>query len=145
MMMKAIVPMFVVACCTATLAQVPDPAKQAPKPMQGLTSGAVTVSGCVAEGTPAGHFMLNNAMVMPGAAKKEGTPAMPTTGEKSMAASYMLVGGENLKAHVGHKVEVTGTLGAPAKMEEKTATGAKEMKAPELRVQSVKMVSTTCP
>ena len=143
-MMKAIVPMFVVACCTATLAQVPDPAKQAPKPMQGL-SGAVTVSGCVAEGTPAGHFMLNNAMVMPSAAKKEGTAAMPTTGEKSMAASYMLVGGENLKAHVGHKVEVTGTPGAPVKMDEKTATGAKEMKAPELRVQSVKMVSTTCP
>ena len=56
----------------------------------------------------------------------------------------MLVGGENLKAHVGHKVEVTGTLGTPGKPDEKMA-GMKDMKAAELSVQSVKMMSETCP
>ena len=41
--------------------------------MKGMKPDAMTVSGCVAEGTPAGHFMLNNATtMMPDAMKKEG-------------------------------------------------------------------------
>ena len=69
--------------------------------MKGMTPGSVTVSGCVAEGTPAGHFMLNNPSTVSDAMKKEGSSTMPATGDKTMS-SYMLVGGENLKAHVGH-------------------------------------------
>ena len=140
-MKKTLVPMFVVAFAAAAFAQMPDAAKQAP--MKGMKPGSVTVSGCVAEGTPAGHFMLNNASTMPDAMKKEGSSTMPATGDKTMS-SYMLVGGENLKAHVGHKVEVTGTVGAPGKPDEKMA-GMKDMKSAELHVQSVKMVSATCP
>jgi hypothetical protein len=67
--------------------------------------------------------------------------------------SYELVGGTNLKAHVGHKVEVTGTM---AKMDAgamaKTGTMAKDkmpsdqdMQSMKLNVASVKMVSATCP
>jgi hypothetical protein len=137
-MKNALIPMFVTACVGVALAQTPDTARQTP-----MKPGAVTVSGCVAE-APAGHFMLNNAMVMPDTMKKEGTSTMPATGDKS-TASYMLVGGENLKAHVGHKVEVTGSIAMPGKPDEKTATGTKDLKASELRVQSVKMISATCP
>lgn len=137
-MKHTLIPVFVVAFAAAALAQNPDAAKQAP--MKGMKPGAVTVSGCVAEGAPAGHFMLNNATMMMPDAKKEGSSTMPTTGDKSMA-SYMLVGGENLKAHVGHKVEVSGTLETPGQPDEKTPG----TKAAELRVQSVKMVSATCP
>ena len=139
-MKRTILPMFVLACATVALAQTPPPSQ--PPPAQGAKPGSVTVSGCLAEGTPAGHFMLNNAMMIPGAMKKEGAPPM-ATGDKSMTASYMLMGGENLKAHVGHKVEVTGTFGMAPKMDEKSAT-AKPM-ARELNVQSVKMISATCP
>ena len=57
----------------------------------------VKVTGCVAAGTDADHFMLNNAM-MAGDMKKEGAAA---------PMSYALMGG-TLKPHVGHKVEVTG-------------------------------------
>ena len=85
----------------------------------------VKVTGCVAAGAEADHFMLEKAMM---ADKKEGAPM-----------SYALSGG-TLKPHVGHKVEVTGTW------DEKKPTMAADKAAgsPGLKVKSVKMISPTC-
>src|SRR5579872_6215596 len=52
---------------------------------------SITVTGCVAAGSESGHYILTNGMM-----------AGDATGK-----SYDLTGGQ-LKAHVGHKVEVTG-------------------------------------
>jgi hypothetical protein len=144
-MMKAMVPMFVAACCTVAFAQAPDTMKQ---PAKGMKPDAVTVTGCVAEGS-GGHFMLNNAtmshdMKSGSAMSGSGAAAAGAASSTANTASYMLMGGENLKAHVGHKVEVTGSLGL-AKPDEKSAGAMKDTKAQELKVQSVKMVSATCP
>ncbi len=86
----------------------------------------VKVTGCVAAGTEADHFMLNNAMM---ADKKDGAPM-----------AYALMGG-TLKPHVGHQVEVTGTWDEkkPAMMADKAA-----MAPHGLKVKSVKMISPTC-
>lgn len=104
------------------------------------------VTGCVAAGTEAGHYMLTNGMM---------------AGD-TMGKSYDLMGGE-LKAHVGHKVEITGTMDdkkmmgkdkmdkdhmAKDKMDKdkmsKDKTGMAEMHH-GLHVTSVKMLAATCP
>ena len=111
---------------------------------------SMSVTGCVA--AKDGHYMLDNAM-MAGDMK-----TMPAGDMK--ATSYHLAGGD-LKAHVGHKVEVTGSLAAKAKMgDDKMAMGKMgkmgtdkmandKMGAADahgtLNVTAVKMISATCP
>ena len=104
------------------------------------------VTGCVAAGSEAGHYMLTNGMM---------------AGD-TMGKSYDLMGGE-LKAHVGHKVEITGTMDdgkmmgkdkmskdkmSGDKMDKdkmsKDKTGMAEMHS-GLHVKSVKMLAATCP
>ena len=97
----------------------------------------VAVTGCVAEAD--GHFMLNNATW-------EGT-AKPAT---------VALSGGTLKPHVGHKVEVTGTMkamdtgsmnkDATAKPD---AMAGHDMKkdaamAGTLTVKDLKMIAATC-
>jgi hypothetical protein len=156
--------------------------KAATSPNSGKT--AVTVTGCVATGTQAGQYVLTNAAVVPdakpvatgtsGAAVVESPTSMEST------TSYALKGGD-LKAHVGHKVEVTGTTwqanagakeitASPAtpspdaatatpstptatatpSPDAATATPQAATTAPStpratLEVNSVNMISTTCP
>jgi len=99
----------------------------------------VKVTGCVAAGTDADHFMLNNA-TMAGDMKKEPAAA---------PMSYTLMGG-TLKPHVGHKVEVTGSFAdekKPAMGADKPAAAGDMAKAHDmhaLKVKSVKMVAETC-
>ena len=86
-------------------------------------------------------FMLTNASA-------GGSAPVATSGAGASAAkvSYRLDGTEStLTPHVGHKVEITGTV------EERPASAAGEKPASAnapagtLKVDSVKMVSTTCP
>ncbi|MBY0493369.1 MAG: hypothetical protein K2Y23_04070 [Cyanobacteria bacterium] len=104
----------------------------------------ITVTGCVATGKDADHFVLTDAKM---------------TGEKT-GKTYDLMGGD-IRAHVGHKVEVTGTLDTMAMpSKDKMAMGKEKMpmegehgmakgKTAEahsmLHVTSVKMVAATCP
>jgi len=110
-------------------------------------SPTVTVTGCVAEGTMADHYMLNNAMVSTGGMMKN--DAMSA----EHPASFALSGGD-LKPHVGHKVEVTGTMGtvprerkgdSPQMDKDKMSPMAESApKAATLKVKSVKMLASTC-
>ncbi|MFN2446723.1 MAG: hypothetical protein ABR606_14210 [Vicinamibacterales bacterium] len=122
-----------------------------------MKEGQTMVSGCVAAGKSAGQYMLTNAMMMGGMMDKEmdkdkmAKPGM--SGDHMM--SYELVGGD-VKAHMGHKVEVMGTMsktdmdymakmGKMDKMAKDKMMADKDMKAMKLNVTSVKMVSATCP
>lgn len=108
----------------------------------GKMGKSMAVTGCVAAGSEAGHYMLTNA----------------TMGDMT-AQSYDLIGGD-LKAHLGHKVEVTASManGKPMakgkmmgkdQMEKGEAPGEHKMGTAEahsaLQVKSVKMIATTCP
>jgi hypothetical protein len=115
----------------------------------------ITVVGCLQTGAQPNQFVLSNtadplakgvAVAMSG--------AVPNV-------SYLLSGGSNLAAHVGHRVEITGTTSGKA---QKTATSGtsvseKEVKGPDpkvvtkekatievrdLNIQLLKMVSTDC-
>ena len=144
--------LMMVLCCMCTVAAVsaaqttPTEKPDKEKMDTAAKKGAVTLTGCVAAGTEPGHFMLNDAT-------KEGEPA------GAPAASYALMGGE-LKAHVGHKVAVTGTMDAKSAMGAmgkggmakdtmpKETMGKDTMakdKAMTVNVKSVKMIAATCP
>lgn len=131
---------------------------QAPKDQMGQKpmkhDGPITVSGCVTAGTAADEFMLTNAMMMGKMMDKEKMDKPGMSGDHMM--SYHLVGGTNLKAHVGHKIEVTGTMSkmdmdmtaktdTTSKMEKDKRMAHKDMKAAKLNVTSLKMISATCP
>jgi len=73
--------------------------------------------------------------------------------------SYELVGGGDMKSHMGQKVEVTGTM-SKSDMEkmhkmsmdtmdkgkmDKDKMSDKDMKPMKLNVKSVKMMSASCP
>jgi hypothetical protein len=99
-------------------------------------SPTVTVTGCVSEGTMADHYVLNNAMMSgDGMMKNDAMSAGHPT-------SFALSGGE-LKPHVGHKVEVTGTISKVAHTD-KMSPMAESAKEPTLKVKTVKMLSSTC-
>ena len=103
-----------------------------------------TITGCVAQSGAV--YRLDHAIVATDqdvdTQNRPATEASPTP--KMM--SYALVGGD-LKGHVGHKIEVTGTISSdkPSKAvaEIKVAPGAKLVGT--LNVTSLKMVANTCP
>jgi hypothetical protein len=69
----------------------------------------------------------------------------------SAATEYRLDASDaKLAPHVGHKVEITGTLdsasaSSSASTPPPTATASGSSNAPKLKVDDVKMVAATCP
>ncbi len=94
-----------------------------------MKDGMMSVTGCVAQGADATHFKLTNAMAssMP-MGKMDSGAAMKSDGMKSEGMTYTLDGGTNLKAHLGHKIEVSGTMDKDAMMgHEKMGTSGTAM------------------
>jgi hypothetical protein len=101
----------------------------------------VTVEGCIqkgAAGSPAGTtgttgssagaFMLTSA-------------AKPATSKETapIASSYKLDADDSkLSPHVGHKVEISGTVAPPS------ASASAATAAPTLKVDNVKMIAANC-
>ena len=114
---------------------------------------SVTLTGCVAQGIDADHYVLANAVRReqpPSSTAKAGSSA--TVGADKESASdrtgpYDLQGAE-FKAHLGHQVEVTGTGGSSSgKTGDASATSqsaGERTPLPRFNVLSVKMLSATC-
>jgi hypothetical protein len=98
----------------------------------------VTITGCVAQGIDADHYVLANAV-------HREQPASSHSKAGRSLGPYDLQGGE-FKAHLGHTVEVTGTNGSTATAANaRTSDPAREKKPlPAFNVLSVKMLSATC-
>src|SRR6266404_8802710 len=109
--------MFAVSAIGAALLWV-APAGAQEKKAEGST---VNVTGCLAQGDEKNEYSIKDA---------EGK----TYGLK--AGSEL-----NLKAHLGHKVTITGT---PIEEKKKVKAGKVE-ESEHLRVSTFSMVSTTCP
>jgi hypothetical protein len=155
-------PRICLAMCTAlvfgatmaVLAQDPSSAKPYPSqnPSQSASAKAITVTGCIehAQPSPAGttgatgtapaaaeaKFMLTKT-----SSKASDTPTGTAGAAPSSAWSaseYKLDASESkLSSHVGHKVEITGTI-------EPASPSAPAADAPTLKVDSVKMVASSC-
>jgi len=115
----------------------------------------VTVVGCLQPGAQPNQFVLASmadplakgvAVAMSG--------AVPNV-------TYQLSGGSNLAAHVGHRVSITGATTGKAQKAVATSSSVKTAEAPgpdtkvetkekmaielrDLRIESLKMVSTNC-
>jgi hypothetical protein len=122
---------------------------------QGDTNLTVTVTGCVqniSSTSPGGEtsrgFLLSNA-TLANATTETATKGRPPA---TATASFLLDGHDgDLKAHVGHKVEVSGTVDAPVETTSEPrgsvtgGTGAKSMDQQQrLHVGAVKMLASNC-
>jgi len=129
----------------------------------------VTLTGCVETGKDADTFVLTHVvrsdsaakdtagLPQPSIANPTATPpiASPTgtTGTDPNAPAYTLDSPEKLKAHVGHKVSVVGTVdedtdkaakeGAAA-APDAGAAKAGEKPSYKVKVKSVTMISSSC-
>ena len=141
---------IVCAVTVGLVAQAPN--SSAPQ----ASKQVVTFSGCVEkapsekapgdEASPAAaapaastQFMLTNAS----AAATTATSAVGTTGSAKPAAKYRLdVDEAKISPHVGHKVEVTGTVEEQTGSTSGTATSSAG--GPKLKVDSIKMIASEC-
>lgn len=139
---------IVCAAAVSLSAQTPPtPPAADTQPSYG-SANKITVTGCVerAKGsaTPTGtsgaaamdttKFVLNN--VASSATETAGTSG---SAKASIASSYRLDAEDSkLSPHVGHKIEVTGTVDEKPMGSPSSATAAK------LKVETVKMIAATC-
>lgn len=128
----------------------PPPAAQEPAtpkpsaPPAASTSAAnkVTYTGCVKPGTGTDSWVLENAEA---AAKPGAAPStVGTSGTSKMTLNLDPAASVNLKPHANHKVEVTGSI-SPAKPGASASPAAGATARQDFSVESVKMVSATCP
>jgi hypothetical protein len=124
----------------------------------GATSGATGTSGTTGAATSTdANFILANAMIAgsAGAHAETGaaTTGAATTGTSGAASTYRLdADASKLSAHVGHKVEITGTLDKSAMSSSpSTATGTTppasstmSSNQPKLKVDTVRMIAASC-
>jgi hypothetical protein len=159
-----------IVCATAFIsAQTPadrpagnPPAGQTAKPeQQGATARQVTYTGCVKPGANPGTFVLENAELATastasGAQAGQSTAAQSNVGTAGATKTTLNLNttkaGTDLKPHTNHKIQVVGTVAA-AKPGASTgaSTGATPGQsataktAQDFNVESIKMVSATCP
>ena len=142
-------------CGTVAVAAAQDPSTG----QSGAASGkSMTVSGCIQKAEPSAgvtgtagstaasdttKFVLKNvSSAGAGTAGTAGTAGAASSAAGATASEYRLDADDaKLSPHVGHKVEITGTVDKSAGGAASTAASA----SPKLKVDSVKMVSTTCP
>ena len=138
---------FAVGCTVALSAQAVSVDKD--KADQARMNSPVTVTGCVANGKEAGQYLLTNAVIAPEKASSAtgatSAPSFDKTASMVAGASYTLKG-DHLDAHVGHKVEVTGTTWHEKATSTTEIASSKDSTSPQttLDVKTVKMLSTTC-
>jgi hypothetical protein len=76
-----------------------------------------------------------------------GAPGAGAVGTSGSATRYQLEGDEKtISPHLNHQVEITGTLQGGATATATSPGGAASASAtPTLKVESLKMISATCP
>jgi hypothetical protein len=110
----------------------------------------ITVTGCLKAGDGADSFMLSDLKWGKKDDKAVGTSGAPAA--IGSATSLKLTGspsGTKLSEHVGHTVEVSGTVSekgasAPSAPADPASSRPSSASAPALDVKTVKMVSATC-
>jgi hypothetical protein len=159
----------VVGLSVAVFAQAPT---QAPPPSQEPTAQTpahqVTITGCVqseadyrkaknlgrggAASTGVGvgdEFVIVNASSAPEAGATAQPAPTGTSGTTSSAYEVTGPGEEQLKQHVGKRVEITGTVKAAEKVEGKPTGGAdpmgQDLQLSELEITTVHATTGECP
>jgi hypothetical protein len=103
-----------------------------------------TIIGCVSQS--GSQYRLEQAIIGTDPDLDTQKRPSPEASPTPKILSYALTGAD-LKAHLGHKVEVTGTITSDKTSKDVTATKGVPGMTPAgtLNVKSVKMVAETCP
>jgi hypothetical protein len=154
--------LFVSAAVVGLTLQAQTPASQPQTTPSSSSASKITVTGCVQRATsdsptgtsgstsaaiPDTQFILANATA---GSSTAGTSGTTSSSSSSMTAPrYRLDDAEQAKIapHVGHKVEITGTLDDTSKSTSPSATAgatSTAAPAPKLKVDSVKMLASSC-
>ena len=117
----------------------PAPSQEAARPpsQDKPAASTVTYTGCLKPGATPDSWVLESAEVGTGAAKPD---TVGTSGAPKATLNLNAKPGTDLKTHANHRISVVGSI-APAKPG--AAPGAKPNQ--EFAVESIKMVSATCP
>jgi hypothetical protein len=141
--------MFAAVACALTVsvsAQTTPPTGGVTQPTFGADK-KVTITGCLERSTESvatnDRFMLNN--IVPNAPSMTGTVGTSGSEKAPKARSYRLGGDDSkLSPHVGHKVEITGTVeDRPMSAGTRAASGW-AIEAPKLKVETVKIIASSC-
>jgi hypothetical protein len=168
-MKRALMGTFLAATFAVGLsAQSTQPPQSAPPPTQPPRStppsqppmqdskdaaGTVTVTGCLKAGDGADSFILSD-LKWSGKDKAAGAVGTSGSGAPAGVASAttlkVIPGSAKLSEHVGHTVEITGTVGAkapsasPSAPADPASSRPAASAGPSLDAKSVKMVSASC-
>jgi hypothetical protein len=131
----------------ASIAALPAHAQQQERKSTNPPTASVTLRGCVAESM--GRYMLDKATVIaPKATAVPSPSADPSAVKTADVQPYELIGGQ-AKAHVGHQVEIVGTMrsdsGQTAAQPTAQATPTAHPTAGRVAIKSLKVLQTTCP
>jgi len=146
---------FAVGLSAQTTPPQSTPPSQPPARESRDAANTVTVSGCLKAGDSADSFMLSDLKF---ASRDKSAGAVGTTGTAAppaaiaSATSLKLVPGASAKLseHVGHQIEVTGTVSdkeksaSPAAPADPAAARPSASSTPSLEVRTVKMIAATC-
>ena len=140
---------LVAALAAAVSAQAP--ASNGTVDHRPIQSIRVTVIGCVAGSSEAGHYRLTDVVLSGDAiASTAGTVGRAGSGTDvsfENSPSFDLIGG-HLKEHIGHKVEVIGITSDTELNHSdafRSAIGSSTHEKATLTVSSLKMIAATCP
>jgi hypothetical protein len=137
----------------STTPSSPSPSAQSPGYEAKDSAKAVTVTGCLKAGDSADSFILSDLKFTdkkaPGAVGTSGSAPAPAA-IASATTLKLNPGASKLTDHIGHTVEVTGSVGtksessATAPADPAASPRASASSGPSLDVKSVKMVSDSC-
>jgi hypothetical protein len=131
-------------------------AAQEPQTPRSGSNKLITVTGCIQRATEAptgtsgtaGAAKMGDTKFLLTSVATSGTGTAGTSGTASRANEYRLDADDaKLTPHVGHKVEVSGSLDdAASAAAPPAAAGAatSAANAPKLKVETVKMIASTC-
>jgi hypothetical protein len=130
----------------------PTPSAQQPtRPAETFMANKVTYTGCIKPGPTSGTWILENAEVAQRADAAASTPsAVGTSGAAKLSFNLDPAATVNLKPHANHKIEVVGVLSPSARAgaeaaPSSAATTTTATARQQISVDSMKMVSATCP
>jgi len=119
-----------------------DPSATAGQSSRSSAMGnTVTVEGCIQKGAAATPACTTGTTGSNASAFMLTSAAKPATSKDTapIASSYKLSADDSkLTPHVGHKVEISGTVEPPS------ASASAATAAPTLKVDNVKMIAATC-
>jgi len=118
--------------------------------LQKAPSGATGTTGSSTSSTSSRSSSMTDAKFVLTSASAGATGTSGTTSSTAVASEYRLDADDaKLTPHVGHKVEITGTVdqttSATSPSQPPTASASSAANSPKLKVDSVKMVAATCP